>query len=147
MRYSFGMSNEYSIQDRYFDHDADIGIIGRGQTIEAAFEDAASSTFALMIEPTKIKPVKELVIEFDEDELDYALVTWLNSLLAQARSHGLALCKFKLTKENNHWRGLAWGEPWKDEFDLGVEVKGATLTMLTVNDDNGMWEARCVVDV
>lgn len=32
----------------YFDHDADVGVIGRGQDIERAFENAAVATFALM---------------------------------------------------------------------------------------------------
>jgi SHS2 domain-containing protein len=31
----------------YFDHDADVGIVGRGSTLEEAFEAAARATFAL----------------------------------------------------------------------------------------------------
>ncbi len=34
----------------YFEHDADIGIIGRGATPEAAFESAAEAVFAIMAE-------------------------------------------------------------------------------------------------
>jgi SHS2 domain-containing protein len=38
----------------YFDHDADVGIIGRGPTATAAFEAAADATFALMADPARI---------------------------------------------------------------------------------------------
>jgi len=33
-----------AMDEHYFDHDADIGIIGRGQTLEACFADAALAT-------------------------------------------------------------------------------------------------------
>jgi SHS2 domain-containing protein len=32
-------------------------------------------------------------------------------------------------------------------MERGVEVKGATLTMLSVKQVEAGWEARCVVDV
>ncbi|MDE2366260.1 MAG: archease, partial [Betaproteobacteria bacterium] len=32
-------------------------------------------------------------------------------------------------------------------LERGVEVKGATLTMLSVKQAGAIWEARCVVDV
>ena len=32
-------------------------------------------------------------------------------------------------------------------MERGVDVKGATLTMLSVAPTDGGWEARCVVDV
>ncbi|MGZ5662035.1 MAG: archease, partial [Usitatibacter sp.] len=45
------------------------------------------------------------------------------------------------------WLGEAWGEPWREGLERGTEVKGATLTMLSVKRAGGLWEARCVVDV
>jgi protein archease len=44
-------------------------------------------------------------------------------------------------------RGSAEGEPWRAGLERGVEVKGATLTGLEVKQRDGIWEARCVVDV
>jgi SHS2 domain-containing protein len=32
----------------YFEHDADVGIIGRGTRIEEAFENAAKAQFSMM---------------------------------------------------------------------------------------------------
>ena len=134
-------------ESRYFDHEADIGIIGRGETIEDAFVDAAKSTFAIMLDLTAIKKQQSIEFDFSEDDTEIALVRWLNLLIAHARSHGLALAHFELTHKNKHWHGSAYGEPWNDILVRGTEVKGATLTMLSVNHDTDGWEARCVVDV
>ncbi|ARU31992.1 archease [Sulfuriferula sp. AH1] len=131
----------------YFDHDADIGIVGQGSTPEAAFVAAAEAMFAIMADLRCIEPRNEIVIAFDEDDLEFALVTWLNLLLAEARSHGLILGKFQLSRDGSHWRGRVWGEPWRETLERGVEVKGATLTMLSVRHMDNLWDARCIVDV
>lgn len=131
----------------YFDHDADIGVIGRGASVEAAFEAAAAAMFALMAEPAQLEPQEDVRVDFDEPDIELALVRWLNALLAQARRRGLALCRFRLRREDGHWHGLASGQPWDDSLDRGVEVKGATLTALRVREDARGVEARCVVDV
>jgi SHS2 domain-containing protein len=39
------------------------------------------------------------------------------------------------------------GEPWREAHARGTEVKGATLTALSVRRDEQGWQARCVVDV
>ncbi|MBI3969851.1 MAG: archease [Chloroflexi bacterium] len=131
----------------YFDHEADVGIIGRGATIEAAFEAAAEATFAIMADLPSIQPAAKVDVTFDEPDPELALVTWLNCLLAEARAAGLALGRFSLRRHNTAWRGEAWGEPWRADLEKGVEVKGATLTMLSVHPADGGWETQCVVDV
>lgn len=131
----------------YFDHEADAGIMGRGASLEAAFEAAAEATFALMAEPSSVRPVRRVSVEFEEPDRELALVTWLNGLLAQARAEGLALGRFHLRRRDGRWLGEGWGEAWRPGLERGVEVKGATLTMLEVGMVGGSWQARCVVDV
>ena len=131
----------------YFDHEADIGIIGHGHSPEAAFEAAAQATFAIMADLAAVRPQTRLAFEFEEPDLELALVTWLNRLVAEARAAGLALGRFRLERQGDRWLGAAWGEPWRDDLERGTEVKGATLTMLAVRLDDGGWDARCVVDV
>lgn len=132
---------------RYFDHEADIGIEAEGKTLEAAFEAAALAMFAIMAEPATVIPERRVQVAFDEADLEYALVTWLNQLLAQARLHGLVFCAFELERAGHHWQGEAWGMPWQPGADRGTEVKGATLTELKVEQTPRGWRARCVVDV
>ncbi|MFZ5556408.1 MAG: archease [Pseudomonadota bacterium] len=131
----------------YFDHAADIGVIGRGASPEQALESAAAAAFAVMCEPAALQPSTRVDVEFDEDDTEFALVTWINRLLGEARQRGLVFGRFRLTRAQAHWRGSAWGEPWNDALPRGVEVKGATLTALSVCPSDGAWEARCVIDV
>ncbi len=130
----------------YFEHDADIGVIGRGPTPEAAFESAARAVFAIMA-PGARDGAREVQAGFEEADLELALVRWINALLAGAKVDGLALARFELSRDRDHWSGKAWGEPWSADLERGVEVKGATLTELRVARSGDGWDARCVVDV
>lgn len=124
-----------------------MGIIGRGKTIPAAFEAAAMAVFAIMSPLSLVKLNESIKIEFEERDIELALVTWLNLLIGEAHSRNWILAKFHLDQQNSHWIGQAWGEPWRNDLEHGTEVKGATLTALSVQQINGEWEARCVVDV
>jgi protein archease len=133
--------------DTYFEHGADVGIVGRGATMEQAFEDAARATFAIMTNLDAVHPIETVNLELEEADNELALVRWLNLLLGLARERGLALSRFHLERDGVRWRGTASGEPWRAALERGVEVKGATLTMLEVKKTAGGWEARCIVDV
>ena len=131
----------------YFDHDADVGVIGRGATLEEAFESAARATFAIMSDLAAVRDASAIRLEFEEADCELALVRWLNQLLGLAHERGLALARFWIERDGVLWRGGAAGEPWRAGLERGVEVKGATLTMLAVKQTPAGWEARCVVDV
>lgn len=131
----------------YFDHDADIGVLGRGTTIEEAFEAAAQATFAIMADLEQVNPDATVALDFEEADVEIALVRWINLLITLAREHRMTFSRFRIEKDGVCWRGSASGEQWKAGLDRGVEVKGATLTMLRVKEDAAGWEARCVVDV
>lgn len=131
----------------YFDHDADVGITGYGSTVEEAFVAAAQAMFTIMANITLVRDTQHIEFSFTESDTELALVTWLNRLLTEAHTHGLALARFELHKMGAQWHAQAWGEPWREDLERGVEVKGATLTMLSVALNNGRWEASCVVDV
>ncbi|MDP2785985.1 MAG: archease [Sulfurimicrobium sp.] len=131
----------------YFEHDADIGVIGRGATLEEAFEGAAGAMFAIMVESAQVPHLVQVAFSFAEDDLELALVTWLNRLLSEARQRRLVWGQFKIKHVDGQWQGAAWGAPWDANMERGTEVKGATLTMLRVEQVDGTWEARCVVDV
>ncbi|MCW5601947.1 archease [Nitrosomonas sp.] len=135
------------MEPRYFEHDADIGIIGQGTTIEHAFEAAAQAVFAIVTDLDALQPAMLVDFTFEEDDVELALVTWLNLLLGKARELGMVFCRFHLRRQNNQWHGEALGEKWRSDLEHGTEVKGATLTMLSVRQIGMSWEARCVVDV
>jgi SHS2 domain-containing protein len=131
----------------YFQHDADIGVIGRGASMEEAFTEAAAATFAIMTDITVFSPTKTVQVQFEEADAELALATWLNVLLGEAHQAGLVFSRFRLQHDGDWWKGEADGAPWQAGMEPGVEVKGATLTMLRVEKKPNSWEARCVVDV
>ena len=131
----------------YFEHDADIGIIGRGNTVEESFVSAAHAMFAIQSELESVLSIEGIQIDFEDDDLELALVRWLNALLAASRERGIVLREFGVEREGDRWRGWARGERWRDALVRGTEVKGVTLTMLSVAQGAAGWEARCVVDV
>jgi SHS2 domain-containing protein len=130
-----------------FEHGADFGIFGRGADAPEAFCRAAEAMFGLMTELPRVEPREAVAIEFDEADVELAFVRWLNLLLAHAADRRLAFARFSLARTGDHWTGTAWGEPWREGLERGADVKGATLTMLSVKHENGAWEVRCVVDV
>lgn len=131
----------------YFDHAADIGIIGRGPTLPDAFAAAAGAMFAIMADPAKVKGRISVRFEFDEADPEFALVTMLNRLLAEARLQQSVLSRFEVATDGLRWKVEAGGEPWNEGLERGTEVKGATFTMLSVKACESGWEVRCVVDV
>jgi len=133
--------------NEYFEHDADIGVVGRGVTLEEAFESAASATFAVMADLSAVRPERSVTLDFEEADIEIALVRWLNLLLGLSHEQGLVFSRFWVERDGVHWRGGASGEPWRRDLERGTEVKGATLTMLQVKQERDGWRARCVVDV
>ncbi len=134
-------------ESAYFEHGADIGVVGRGATLAAAFVDAARAMFAIMARPDEVVESLGVEIDFDEPDAEFALVTWLNRLLAEARLQGAVFSRFELARDGAHYRGHAFGSKWSPAIERGTEVKGATLTALSVKQDESGWEARCIVDV
>ena len=109
---------------------------------------AARAVFALATDPRAVHCREAVQFEFEEADVELALVRWLNLLLAHASQRGLALADFALRRSGPRWQGEARGERWHAGLERGIDVKGATLTALSVRERvPGQWEARCVVDV
>lgn len=134
-------------ESAYFEHGADIGVCGRGATPEAAFVDAARAMFAIMAQPAELEEELSVEFEFEEDDPEFALVAWLNRLLAEARLLGAVFGRFELARDGTRYKGRAFGCKWTPAIAHGTEVKGATLTALSVKRGEKGWEARCIVDV
>lgn len=131
----------------YFSHEADIGIEVGGRTPEEAFVRMAEATFFLETDLSSVHPLQTVDISFREEDVELALPIWINRLLSESAIRGLVFCRFQLERSDGDWRGQAFGEPWRADHPRGIEVKGATLTLLSVRRRGGFWKARLVVDV
>ena len=134
---------------QHFEHGADIGIWGRGVTLEDAYTQAALALTAVITDPDKV--AAETVIELDCEAPDHELlyVDWLNALIYEMASRRMLFSRFEVHIQGNRLHAQAWGEPInREKHQPTVEVKGATYTALQVYlDEDGTWHARTVVDV
>lgn len=133
----------------HYDHGADIGIRGTGASKISAFEQAALALTAVVTDPAGVAPKTRVVVECDVGDVELLFVEWLNAIIYEMATRNMVFCRFEVAFHDGGLTGTLWGEP----VDIGrhrpaVEIKGATLTTLTVNrGPEGRWTAQTVVDV
>lgn len=134
---------------QHFAHGADIGIRGRGATLDEAFAQAAVALTAVVTDPAAVRPLETVHLECRIGEPELLLYEWLNSLVFQMATRRMLFSRFDVRVSGDHLEAEALGE----RVDVArhtpaVEVKGATLTELAVRrDETGRWIAQCVLDV
>lgn len=133
----------------HFLHVADIGLHGRGHSEAEAFEQTALALTAVITDPATVRPNTAIEIACQAPDHELLLVDWLNALIYEMDIRGMLFSRFAVTLTGDHLTATAWGEPVdRDRHHPAVEVKGATYTELKVyRDGDGVWHARCVVDV
>jgi len=133
----------------YFEHGADVGIVGRGGSWEAAFKQAATAMFNLIVDVDKVSVQKTIPISCQASNREELFVEWLNTLLAVADLRRMVFSFFKIKKlGENRLEGEAGGEPFDPKVhNPKVEVKAATYSMLALGREGENYFARCVVDV
>ncbi len=138
-----------------FEHGADIGIRGYGETIEEAFSNALKALFELLVEEIDWETVEEkkgFPVRAEAEFLDELFVIFINKVLGIFYDEKVILKSFygkiESFKEGFALEGEVRGEDYLPEkFGYGVEVKGATFTLAKVEQKEGKWIAQCVVDV
>lgn len=133
----------------HFSHDADMGVRAHGTTREEVFEQMALGMSALITDPSRIEPVEDVAIACEAPSLELLLVDWLNAVVYEMAVRRMLFGRFHVELGERTLRGVATGERVDaSRHQPVVEVKGATYTALAFRQrDDGLWEARCVVDV
>lgn len=142
------MMADVSIRYETFEHEADIGIRGFGNTMEEAFENAAVVMYSVMVNIARITPAEMRTVSVNASDHELLLVEWLNALLAISDMERMVFKKFEVKINDAELSGTAWGERLDHvKHEPKVEVKGATYHMLSVTKQNERYVAQCVVDV
>jgi len=143
--------NEIKLQSgwQHFDHSADIGVRGIGVTKAESFAQAAIAMTGVMTEPRLVAPVEVVEIFCKAPEADLLFIEWMNALVYEMATRKMLFSRFDIQISKNTLAAKAWGEPVDIErHHPAVEIKGATFTALSVQQENdGRWIAQCVVDV
>jgi SHS2 domain-containing protein len=136
------------VQFETFEHEADIGIRGFGDSLKEAFEKAAVALYSVMVNIDSVNPSEKRIVTVSAPDRELLLVEWLNALLAVSDIERLIFSKFDVKIEGTKLIGNAWGEKLdRDRHEPRVEVKGATYHLLSVKEQDGRFTAQCVVDV
>lgn len=133
----------------HFEHLADIGVRGYGNTPQEAFAQAALALTGIVTEPDAVRPAQKIRVSCADDDLEYLFVSWLNALVYEMATRGMLFGRFEVEIEDGQLRAIAYGETVdRARHRPAVEVKGATLSELAVRalPEDG-WLAQCVVDV
>lgn len=136
----------------HFEHQADIGVRGFGDTVEAAFEAAATALTAVIVEPERVATGMRAEVNVRANDPELLLAAWLNAIIFEMATRRALFSRFEVRIESdragNRLHGVLEGEPVDvARHQPTVEVKGATYTALKVTESGDGWVAQCVVDV
>ena len=133
----------------HFSHMGDIGIRGRGRTLEAAFEQAAVALTAVICDPENVHSVEQVSIQCEAPDLEFLFVDWLNALIYEIATRKLLFNHYDVQITGCTLSATAWGESVdRERHEPAVEPKGATYTALRVGKQvDGLWVTQCVIDV
>lgn len=137
-----------------FEHGADIGIRGYGETPEEALSNVLKALASLLVETSQFlqsAPIFNYPVEVEAEFLDELLIIFINKVLSISSLEGVLLYEFrgKLKEDKKYFlQGEVFGIPFEPEkYGYGVEVKGATFTLAKFEKVKGKYIAQCVVDV
>jgi len=132
----------------HFEHKADIGIRGFGQTLAEAFEQAALAMSAVVTDTASIQVTTTINISCRDDNDDALLYDWLNALIYEMATRKMLFSRFDVTISHGKLNAMVAGEAIDiQRHQPAVEIKGATYTELAVYQHEDHWVAQCVVDV
>jgi SHS2 domain-containing protein len=130
------------------DHTADTGIKAYGENLPELFENAARGMRDIMVDPGTVRPVRQLIVEVDGQDIEELLVEWLNDLIYLFETQGLVPSSFKVLElEKQHLVAEVHGEHYDTQIhELRTEIKAATYHMMSIKKENG-WSSTVVFDV
>jgi len=133
----------------HFEHKADIGTRGCGDTPAEAFAQCALALTAAITDLDSVAPREPVTIACAAPELDALLLNFLDTLLLEMDLKKMLFSRFAVQISDGKRTATAWGEPVDvARHQPAVEVKAVTYHALAVRQQgDGSWLAQCVVDV
>ncbi|MBI2191698.1 MAG: archease [Planctomycetes bacterium] len=131
------------------DHTADIGVVVQSSSLTGLFENAAYALFDLQVNLDGVDGVELRQIDVEADDLEQALVAWLQRLLVILDLENLVFSRFEVAEACAHGvRGRAWGEKLDvRRHELRGQIKAVTYHELEVKKTEKGWRAQIVFDV
>lgn len=132
----------------HFHHQADIGLRGTGADKAGAFEAIAVALTAAVTDPDKVSATQDVELRCSAPNDELLLADWLNTIIYEMATRRMLFREFEVDISDGELTANARGEAVDDlKHEPAVEVKGATYTALSVEQNDGTWRVQCVVDV
>ncbi len=136
----------------HYEHMADIGIRGYGDTLEEAFEAVATALFDVMVDVRKVDRKEMREIEVEGEDLYALLYSFLEELLILHDTEGLVFGDFEVgiekTKEGYKLKAKAYGEALSEKHEPKEEVKAITYHEMNIKQfEDGTWMTQLVPDI
>lgn len=132
-----------------FDHTADLGVEGRGDSLGEALAWTATGMFSVIADLGAVEPRDELRLSVAAVDRDALVVDWLNELLFRYETEGFLPKELNVSVDEagNALEARCVGEQADPErHSLHPAVKAATYHALQVEHD-GDWRIRVVLDI
>lgn len=135
------------------EHTADIYIAAYGQSLEEAFENAASATFNAMTEIEKINPEVEEFVEIEAHDEHALLYSWIEELLIRFETTEKLYCCFNISSIEKTPTGLKlkakiWGEPFDSKRHLQkVGIKAVTYHRMKIMKKPKTVTVKFILDI
>jgi len=132
-----------------FDHTADLGIKVFGRTYTELFANAAHALFDLLTELAEVKEEVSFSVEVTAADREDLLVRFLSELLYLFASKNYLAKKVAfLSLAEKSLRAETWGEIFDPaRHEIKMEIKAITYHQLEIKENNGLLEARLVLDI
>lgn len=137
---------------QWIDHTADAGFTVTAPQLPLLFQRAAQALFMMMTDLGTVRPLSERQVEVQAPDLEALLVRWLAELLYFHERYREFYSLFKigsLDESSPSVQAQVLGEPVDpNRHPIYSEVKAVTYHGLYIKqNEQGMWEARIIVDV
>jgi len=133
----------------YLEHTADKGVIGYGDTLEAALENTAYGMFSLMAELPRYTATEERPVEVSGGDDISVLKAWLEELVFIFEVDRFLPVEFHVVElTNGKLRGRIRGRPFGPDIEwLGPQVKAVTYHEMKVEKIDDRYRVQAIVDV
>jgi SHS2 domain-containing protein len=131
----------------FFDHTADMLFKAYGRTLEEAFSNAALALTSMMIDPKKVKPVKEKKFTVSGYDKKALLYNFLEQFLIFVDSESFILHEVKninIKKEQEYTlTAQVTGDILNEKYAIDLHVKAITYNDMRIEETKD----HCIVQV
>ena len=128
---------------------ADLTVDTWGDTLEEAFKQAAFATFDAMTPLSNIQRTESKEFEVEGDDVSALLFNFLDELLYIFEVDFLVFSDYQLEISEDHksFKAVCYGEKFRaGHHEQRIAIKAVTFHMMNIEEKNGRWELRVVLD-